>query len=144
MRTEARFAPPTAFVPSAALTYDHGLVPPAAYVEVEQRGTRAGQSVVLTLRGLVPGRAYDAHVHRQPCGADPEASGGHYQHVPDPGHADAANEVWLDFTTDRAGNGHAVARKPWAFRAGEANSVVLHDPAGRRIGCVTVPFEPRA
>ncbi|NEB78777.1 superoxide dismutase family protein, partial [Streptomyces sp. SID14478] len=111
VRAQARFAPPTAFVPSPALTYDMKLVPAAASIAVEQRGDDAGMTVDLDVDGLVPGRAYGAHVHQKPCGADPAAAGGHYQHVVDPRRADAGNEVWLDFTTDAAGRGTATVRK---------------------------------
>ncbi|QNS08926.1 superoxide dismutase family protein [Streptomyces xanthii] len=143
LRVEGRFAPPTAFVPSAAVTYDDRLVPPGASIEVEQEGGRGDMTVRLAVEGLEPGRAYGAHVHREPCGADPEAAGGHYRHEEDPGRADAANEVWLDFTTDRAGDGRAVVHKAWGLRRGEADSVVLHDApggAGHRVACFTVPF----
>ncbi|MZD05078.1 superoxide dismutase family protein [Streptomyces sp. SID5785] len=143
LHTQARFAPPTAFVHSAAVTYDHRLVPPGASVEVDQHGSRAGTTVRLAVEGLVPGRAYGAHVHREPCGADPAAAGGHYQNVERPGHADAANEVCLDFTTDRSGRGRATVHKSWGLRRGEAGSVVLHDVpggAGERVACFTVPF----
>ncbi|MYW65428.1 superoxide dismutase family protein [Streptomyces sp. SID8379] len=143
LRVEGRFAPPTAFVPSSAVTYDMGLVPAAASVRVEQRGDEAGMTVTLEVAGLVPGRAYGAHVHEKPCGADPEAAGGHYRHVRDPERADAGNEVWLDFTADASGDGRAAVRKAWGLRAGGAGSVVLHDVpggAGARIACFTVPF----
>ena len=145
MRTDARFAPPGAFVPSAALTYDQELVPAAAWIEVEQRMSAGGAtSVRLRVSGLKPGHAYGVHVHRNPCGADPAASGGHYQHVvsSEAHHVNAENEVWLDFTTDERGAGRARAEHSWGFRKGEAASVVLHDRPGsrERAGCFTVPF----
>ncbi|MBO1333096.1 superoxide dismutase family protein [Streptomyces sp. VRA16 Mangrove soil] len=143
VREEARFAPPTAFVPSPAITYDMELVPAAASITVEQRGDGTGMTVGLGVSGLVPGHAYGAHVHQKPCGADPADAGGHYQNVPDPGHVSAENEVWLDFTVDASGNGVAGVRKAWGLRPGEAGSVVLHDVpggAGARVACFTVPF----
>ncbi|WP_338696105.1 superoxide dismutase family protein [Streptomyces sp. Q6] len=143
MRAEARFAPPTAFVPSPAITYDMDLVPAAASIAVAQRGDDSGMTVELSVEGLAPGHAYGAHVHQKPCGADPQAAGGHYQHVVDPQRADAGNEVWLDFTTTTAGDGRAAVRKAWGLRAGEAGSVVIHDMpggAGERVACFSVPF----
>lgn len=147
LRTDARFAPPGSLVPSPALTYDTALVPAGAWIEVGRRGGQPGPTTVwLRVKGLVPGRAYDAHVHREPCGADPAAADGHYQHEPsaDPQAANAENEVWLDFTADDRGAGRAGSTHPWGFRRGEASSVVLHDGeenSGKaRLACFTVPF----
>ncbi|MFE6195124.1 superoxide dismutase family protein [Streptomyces sp. NPDC057838] len=146
MRTDARFAPPGAAQRSPALTYDRALVPVASWIEVGQRTAPGGATTVrLRVTGMRPGHAYGVHVHREPCGADPEAAGGHYQHrsSADPHHVGPHNEVWLDFTADRHGRGAASARHPWGFRRGEASSVVLHDApggAGARLACFTVPF----
>ncbi|HET9380369.1 MAG TPA: superoxide dismutase family protein [Streptomyces sp.] len=147
MRTAARFAPPSAFVPSAAVTYDDALVPAASWIEVRQtiRGPGGATTVELRVRGLSPGHTYGVHVHREPCGADPAAAGGHYQHRPsgDPADVNPENEVWLDFTAGERGGGAARARHEWGFRRGEASSVVLHDApggGGTRVGCFTVPF----
>ncbi|MGY0023691.1 superoxide dismutase family protein [Streptomyces sp. cg35] len=143
VRAEAQFAPPSAHVPSHALTYDMKLVPAASWVRVEQHGHGAGMTVSLDVDGLAPKHAFGAHVHQKPCGADPAAAGGHYQHVVDPDQMNADNEVWLDFTTDAKGKGAAEVRKKWGLRPGEANSVVIHDVpggAGRRVACFTVPF----
>ncbi|MEU6031067.1 superoxide dismutase family protein [Streptomyces tauricus] len=147
MRTDARFAPPGAFASSAAVTYDGtGLVPPAAWIEVSQHSEERGPTTVaLRARGMKAGYAYGVHVHRHPCGAEPAAAGGHYQHRPttDPAGINPENEVWLDFTADDRGEGGASARHDWNFRRGEAASVVLHaEPggAGARLACFTVPF----
>ncbi|MFF1381450.1 superoxide dismutase family protein [Streptomyces sp. NPDC058308] len=152
VRTEARFAPPSAFVPSPAVTYDMGLVPAASWIAVEQRDEKGGTVVTLRVRGMKPGHAYGVHVHQKPCGTVPEAAGGHYQHrvdpvqpSKDPAYVNPANEVWLDFTARADGSGEAGARHRWGFRPGEAASVVLHDVpggAGERAACFTVPFEP--
>ncbi|MET7679710.1 superoxide dismutase family protein [Streptomyces sp. NPDC005423] len=146
MRTDGRFAPPSAFVPSAAVTYDMDLVPAGAWVQVSQHtGAGGATTVELRVRGLRPGHAYGVHVHQKPCGADPAAAGPHYQHRPSKNPADvtAANEVWLDFTADGHGSGGASARHGWGFRRGEASSVVIHDmpgTKGARSACFTVPF----
>ncbi|MFD0314732.1 superoxide dismutase family protein [Streptomyces flavalbus] len=146
MRTDARFAPSLSYVAPAAVTYDQLLVPEGAWIEVGQRTDPDGATTVrLRVTGMRPGARYDVHVHREPCGADPAAAGGHYQHRPsdDPVAANPHNEVWLDFRADRHGAGHAVARHDWGFRRAEAGSVVLHDARDhtkRRVGCFTVPF----
>lgn len=146
MRTDAQFAPPTAFIPSAAVTYDMKLVPAAAWIEVGQRTEESGATAVrLRVAGLNPGHEYGVHVHQKPCAADPAAAGGHYQHKPstDPADVNADNEVWLDFTADGHGSGEARARHKWGFRQGEASSVVVHDMPGThgaRVACFTVPF----
>ncbi|MFB7711663.1 superoxide dismutase family protein [Streptomyces sp. NPDC056105] len=136
-REAARFSPPNAFVASPALTYDMELVPAGARIEVVQRGGDGRVSVSVRVEGLVAGRAYGAHVHREECGGDPAAAGGHYQHgvdpvqpSMDPACANPENEVWLGFTTDAHGAGAATARQDWEFRPGEARSVVLHGMPG--------------
>lgn len=150
VQAEARFAPPTALVPSDAVTYDQDLVPAGAWIEVSQLTGDSGTTVTARVKGLRPGMAYGAHVHTQPCAADPDAAGGHYQHrkdpvqpSKDPAYVNPGNEVWLDFTTDEAGSGRALARHSWGFRSGEARSVVLHAEqggSGDRLACFTVPF----
>ncbi|MEU7579016.1 superoxide dismutase family protein [Streptomyces sp. NPDC041068] len=150
MRAEATFAPPMALIPSPAVTYDMGLVPAASWIQVEQRSDAAGTTVTARVRGLRPGHAYGVHVHRKPCGATPDAAGGHYQHrvdpvrpSKDPAYLNSDNEVWLDFTAAADGSGSAWAHHRWGFRPGEAASVVLHREqggAGDRVACFTVPF----
>lgn len=144
MRADGVFSPPGSFVPSDALTYDTGLVPAAARIEVTQYADRSATRVGTRLRGLVPNRAYGMHVHTSPCGADPVSAGPHYQHRTS-ATADPVNEVWLDFRTDGKGGGEAEARHDWGFREGGARSVIVHDAqggAGKRVACFTVPFAP--
>ncbi|WP_260987892.1 superoxide dismutase family protein [Streptomyces sp. CFMR 7] len=142
MRADGVFSPPGSFVPSDALTYDTGLVPAAARIEITQYADRSTTRVGTRLKGLVPNRAYGMHVHTSPCAADPASAGPHYQHRAS-ATADPVNEVWLDFRTDRNGDGGAEARHDWGFRDGGARSVIIHDVqggAGKRIACFTVPF----
>jgi Cu-Zn family superoxide dismutase len=143
LRTDATFEDPG--TASTALTYDRKLVPEGARIEVRQYVEGDGATAVaLRVDGMVPGHVYGAHVHQKPCGADPAAAGGHYQHDPSAG-ATPQNEVWLDFTADARGAGRAGARHDWGFRPGEAGSVVIHDEpgdSGARVGCFTVPFRP--
>ncbi|MEV7423584.1 superoxide dismutase family protein [Streptomyces sp. NPDC091212] len=163
VRAEGRFVTPASAHPSDALTYDTRTVPVGARISVTERVERlAGgpaTTVVLKVSGLLPGRAYGAHVHTEPCGPSPDDSGPHYQNVPDPrqpstdpAYANPVNEVWLDFTTDARGTGAAVSRHHWRFRQGGAHAVVIHEhgtatdsgdagTAGARAGCLTVPFE---
>ncbi|WP_030566457.1 superoxide dismutase family protein [Streptomyces aureocirculatus] len=152
VRAEGRFAPSKAHSP--ALTYDRNLVPPGARLQVTQRHEHGGTRVGLRVQGVRAGHAFGVHVHRKPCGVDPEAAGGHYQNHPDPvqpskdpAYVNPDNEVWLDFTARRDGSGAASAVHSWNFRPGAAASVVLHREqggAGKRVACFTVPFEPRA
>ncbi|MFH9392069.1 superoxide dismutase family protein [Streptomyces sp. NPDC017556] len=144
MRAAGVFSPPGSFLPSDALTYDTGLVPAGARIEVTQFAGPSGTRVGARLRGLVPGRPYGMHVHTSPCGVDPAAAGPHYQHRP-AATADPVNEVWLDFRTDEEGDGRAEALHAWGFRADGARSVIIHDRqggAGERAACFTVPFGP--
>ncbi|MFI1950830.1 superoxide dismutase family protein [Streptomyces xinghaiensis] len=152
------FAPVPPHGLANAVTYDTEAVPPGARIGVRQWTDPEGTTVRLRVSGLEPGRAYGAHVHTRPCGAGPDSSGPHYQDrrdpeqpSTDPRYANPDNEVWLDFTTDEAGDGAAEARQDWNFRPGEARSVVLHEhhtatedgaagTAGARLACFTVPF----
>ncbi|MCT2590226.1 superoxide dismutase family protein [Streptomyces sp. N2-109] len=158
MHRSARFAPPQAFVPSSALTYDQELVPAGAHITVRQRVDGEGTTVGLAVRGLAPDHAFGVHVHTEPCGPRPQDSGPHYRHVKapdqpsaDPEYANPENEVWLDFRTDGRGDGGSSVSHSWDFRRGEAGSVVLHEhavstepgeagTAGAPVGCFTVPF----
>lgn len=144
MTTDARFAPPGAFVPSAALTYDKQVVPAAGGIEVTQLMDERGATTVrLRVTGVKAGHAFGARVHQKSCAADPAAAGGVYQHREDPAHTDPDNEVWLDFTADEKGTGDARTRHDWGFRPGGAGSVVLYDgpgAGGARLACFTVPF----
>ncbi|PVE12157.1 superoxide dismutase family protein [Streptomyces scopuliridis] len=154
---EGRFLAPSPYFPPDAVTYDRK-VPVGAHVTVVERTGARTTGVGLAVSGLVPNRMYGAHVHTKPCGRAPEDAGPHYQHIKDPhqpstdpAYANAANEVWLDFTTDVLGRAVAESTHDWGFRRGEARSVVIHDhgtmtdpgeagTAGARLACLTVPF----
>lgn len=107
--------------------------------------TPNGKSIVtLHVSGLTPNRSYGAHVHVAAC--ESGQAGGHYRNVP-AGPATAANEVWLDFTTNAAGQGRAKAVVNFGFRLDGANAVVVHDhatdgagAAGPKLGCINVDF----
>ncbi len=142
-----------------AVTFDTKAVPEGGRVTVVERTGQDGTRVELRVRGVQANRTFGAHVHQKACGSTPDASGPHYQNVKDPkqpstdpAYANSRNEVWLDFTTGRDGDGHSAASVTWRFRAGEARSVVLHEHAtetgaghagmaGARLACVNVPLE---
>ena len=110
--------------------------------------------VTLSVTGLPPNRPCGSHIHKLAC--DNNKAGGHYQNIAfpadggipsDPTFANGANEVWLDFTTDANGAGHAETTVDWVPRAGEANAVMIHDMktgdgglAGAKLACSNMPF----
>jgi Cu-Zn family superoxide dismutase len=141
-----------------AVTYD-AKVPTGAKVTVVSVPTvSGGTTVLLMLRGLLPHRAYGAHVHVKKCGATPPESGPHYQHVVDPvqpsvdpAYANPRNEIWLDVHTDGSGFAYTSSTVDWQFTDRHAQSVVLHNEhthtgpgeagtAGPRLACVNVAF----
>ncbi|MGV4988003.1 superoxide dismutase family protein [Streptomyces sp. NRAIS4] len=140
------FSPPTALVKSSAVTYDQDLVPAASWIRVSQHTDASGATTVeLRVTGVKPGHLFGAHIHQKACGADPADAGKHYQNQPgtDTAHVNNKNEVWLDFKSGMAGTGRATATHTWAFRKGEASSVVIHSEPGTmgtRVACFTVPF----
>ena len=107
-----------------------------------------GQTLVsLEVDGLPAGRSFGAHLHRDSCSS---AFGGPHYQAPDPANpvpanADADHEVWLDFTTNAAGRGRALARVPFEVQPG-ARAVVIHQgehtmaggTAGQRLACIDV------
>ncbi|GAA3344873.1 hypothetical protein GCM10020358_49820 [Amorphoplanes nipponensis] len=144
-----------------AVTYDPEVVPPGATVQLTIARTARGTTVRLTARGLVPRRAYGAHLHTRPCTATPADAGPHYQHDPDPraaasppsvdpAYANPRNEVWLDFTADAAGAATVTARQDWTFDEIEPpRSLIVHaehtrtdagkaGTAGPRVACLTL------
>ncbi|MFI7543365.1 superoxide dismutase [Actinoplanes sp. NPDC049599] len=140
-----------------AVTYDPQVVPPGATALVDIARTARGTTVRLTARGLVPRRAYGAHLHTRPCTSIPDDAGPHYQHSADPrkpsvdpAYANPRNEVWLDFTADAAGAATVTARLDWTFDEVEPpRSLIVHAEhtrtaagkagmAGPRVACLTL------
>jgi hypothetical protein len=101
--------------------------------------------VVLQVRGLPPNRDFGSHVHALPC--NDNKAGGHYRNDP-AGPATPANEIWLDFTTNAAGNGSAQAVVDFLIRPAGAHAVIIHDhttdqagAAGPKLACLDVNFD---
>lgn len=151
---DADFDRPSAFVKPVAVSHTPDLVPYGSHIRVTVGRGGGATTVALDLSGLSPRLALAAHVHTGACGADPAASGPHYQNTPDPvqpstdpAYANAGNEVRLTLRTDADGHAAARTRVGWTFRPGEARSVVLHadhpvgtHDAGERLACVDVTF----
>ncbi|MFD5466831.1 superoxide dismutase family protein [Kitasatospora sp. NPDC127059] len=148
---EAAFDPATAFVPPTAISYADDLVPYGSHARIVTDRSEPGRTVLtLTVAGLAPDHEFPAHLHTGDCGADPAASGPHYQDVvdpvqpsTDPAYANDRNELRLVLRTDGQGRGTATAVVDWQPRPGEARSLVLHagtpagpHAAGDRVGCV--------
>ena len=142
----------------AAITYNPAVVPAGATARLTITKTPNGATVRLSVTGMVPRRAYGAHLHTDPCTGAPAAAGPHYQHVHDPasppsgdpGYANPRNEVWLDFTADAAGVGSAAAVQGWSFdETRPPRSLIVHAEvtrtergvagmAGPRVACLTL------
>ena len=144
--------PAIAIAGNVLVDHGHGptVVHDAAYAgvttQVHSWARDGGTDVRLMVRGLPANRPFGAHVHVTPCGTDPLASGGHYQHGTTGTLAE--REVWLDFTTNADGDGVGATHIPWLISAGTAGSVVIHanptnpttGAAGARLVCTDVPF----
>ena len=140
-----------------AITYDPAVVPPGAKAEVTTEITTQGARVRLTVAGMVPRRAYGAHLHTMSCTAVPDDAGPHYQHEIDPSkpsvnpvYANPQNEVWLDFTADLRGAATVASGRDWTFDpVRPPRSLVIHaertrtgegkaGTAGARVACLTL------
>ncbi|MFD9598391.1 superoxide dismutase family protein [Kitasatospora sp. NPDC059973] len=148
---EAAFDPASAFVPPTAISHAADLVPYGSHVRVVVDRSVPGQTLLtMTVSGLAPDHEFPAHLHTGSCGADPAASGPHYQHAvdpvqpsTDPAYANDRNELRLTLRTDGRGAGSAAGSVAWRPRPGEARSLVLHagtpagpHAAGDRAACV--------
>lgn len=120
-----------------------------AAVHVVKTGNGA-MKVTLHVRGVdaPAGQRFGAHVHQSPCGENPLAAGGHYQHAGATGSLEAI-EVWLDFTVNEGGNGHSSATRPWSLDETSPRSVIIHAMptapdtglAGARLACIDLDGE---
>lgn len=141
-----------------AVTYD-SRVPEGAKTAIGSIPMPDGSTkIVAKIKGLEPNSEYGAHVHTDPCGPSGDDAGPHFQQVPDPvqpsvdpAYANPENEVWLDFTTDDAGNAVATTQGNWDFEGRMANSFVIHEEhththpgeageAGDRLACLNSQY----
>lgn len=145
-----------------AITYDPALVPIGASALVTVSPAVVDTMVQLDVEGLLPSRAYGAHLHTNVCGAKGDDAGPHYQHHQDPkaaasppsvdpSFANPSNELWLDFTTDVAGTASVSTTVSWRFdQVKPPRSLVIHaehtktapgkaGTAGTRLACLTLP-----
>jgi superoxide dismutase, Cu-Zn family len=145
---------------TAPLTVYSDAIPAGATAQVKATYNAAGSTIVtLHVKGLKPHTAYGAHAHVNRCGLQPADAGGHFQFTVDPvqpsvdpAYANPRNEIWLDLTTNGAGNGTATTKVAWQFSPTRAaKSVVIHQQhtstapgsagtAGPRLACVDVDF----
>ncbi|MET1003539.1 MAG: superoxide dismutase family protein [Acidimicrobiia bacterium] len=122
-------------------------------IDVRVVNTGDGRTIVkLRAHGFpeaMEGKTLGAHVHMRPCGADPLASGGHYQNPNAPaGTPLHEREIWLDLDVNDSGRATSHADAPWTIAPGGAGSVVIHalptngdtGAAGPRLLCTNVPF----
>ncbi len=141
------------------ITYS-AAVPQGATARVHTVETGSGRTITtLHVSGLAPNTEYGAHAHTKPCGGTGAAAGPHFQNDVDPvspstnpAYANPANEIWLDLTTNAAGQGRAKSTVDWQFSpTRRAQSVIIHvehtrtgptdsGVAGARLACLTVPF----
>ncbi|MGJ6960473.1 superoxide dismutase family protein [Streptosporangium sp. G11] len=133
---------------ASAIVYDARLVPAGASARVTVESGAVLATATVTVRSMLPGRTYGAHLHVNPCGFKPDDAGPHYQHLHT--HANAKNEFWLDFTTDARGDAGVTITQDWALVPGRLpRSLVIHaEPtrtagaevgaAGPRVACVTL------
>jgi hypothetical protein len=128
--------------------YGNGAPNPAEGVTgfVHHNTNHHGQThVVLQVRGLPANREFGSHVHLLPCNVN--LAGGHYRNDP-AGPATPTNEIWLDFTTNEAGNGSSQALVDFLIRPNGAHAVIIHDhgtdaagAAGAKLACLDVNFD---
>lgn len=154
----AVLAPATAGAEGGTTRHDGTLTSYSAVADNPTTGVQAAVHVVETgdgtsrftlhVWGFAPedaGHTYGAHFHTGDC-ADRVNAGGHYTNPTATGTLEE-REVWLDFTVNASGNGHATASRPWVIADGAAGCLVVHadatiadGTAGIRLACLL--FEP--
>ena len=114
-----------------------------ASVHVVHTGN-GGTHVTLHMFGVdaAAGRTFGAHVHQRACGQSGAAAGPHYLHAGATGSLED-REIWLDFTVNADGIGHAEAKRPWSLDETTPRSVIIHalptavnGTAGARLACI--------
>lgn len=114
---------------STAVSYDESRVPSGAMIGVMSVPRVDGRvSVLIGVRGLLPGHAYVAHAHLRPCGVSPADAG--------PRHRDG---IRLALDTDA--HGSAVAAVTVEPPSGEPpRSVVIRADADHPLACANHEF----
>jgi hypothetical protein len=133
--------------------YGDGSSNPAAGIRGQAGASFTTRETYTGIRvsNLPPRRTFGAHVHKLSC-ADTKG-GTHYQNIPSPttptdvAYANANNEIWLDFTTDRNGRAQVSQRSNFVIRRNQANSIVVHTQAtgeggiaGAKLACIDLDF----
>lgn len=120
-----------------------------ARVHVVHTGN-GGTHVSLHIVGVdaAAGQKFGAHVHMSRCGVSGAAAGTHYQDAGATGSLED-REVWLDFTLNADGIGHAEANRPWSLDESTQRSVIIHalptavnGTAGARLACIDLDGNP--
>ena len=101
--------------------------------------------ITLSVEGVAApaGTKFGAHVHEKACGTEGGA-GPHYNHDPGGDGPLKNREVWLDFTVNANGSGHAVATRSFEVPDRANRSVIIHvmptehgtGAAGARLACI--------
>ncbi|MFJ1701831.1 hypothetical protein [Kitasatospora sp. NPDC088346] len=142
---DGRFAPASAFVPPAAISHAQDLVPYGSHVRVTVVRGGTGTTVLVELAGVASDHTFPAHVHTGRCGADPAASGPHYQDHSEPARP-SAEPALTDPTPDSPAAGRPAAGRPTPGNAapaegrGELRLTVHTDATGAGRGHTTVPW----
>ncbi|KOV33527.1 hypothetical protein ADK60_12360 [Streptomyces sp. XY431] len=151
--TEADFDPASAFLPPTAISHAPDLVPFGSHVRVIVDRSVPGRTILtMSVSGVAADHEFPVHLHTGFCGADPAASGPHYQDAvdpvspsTDPAYANDRNELRLALHTDERGDSTAATSVAWRPRPGEAHSLVLHagtptgaHAAAERAACVNL------
>jgi Cu-Zn family superoxide dismutase len=121
------------------ITYS-AAVPEGATARVQTVETGSGRTITtLHVSGLAPNTEHGAHAHTKPCGETGGAAGPHFQDDVDPvspstnpAYANPENEIWLDLTTNAAGQGRAKNTVDWQFsptRRAQRSSFTSSTPA---------------
>ncbi len=117
---------------SAGAERNYTITGDASMVRTPQNKTM----VSLHVAGLHADQKYPSHIHNLPC--EEKGGGAHYQHEKG-GNVDAANEIWLTFTTNNSGSGSQEASHAHLARP-DAQSIVIHDNTSdkARIACLNL------
>lgn len=94
--------------------------------------------VSVELVGFAADTPYEIHVHHLPC--EVSLGGGHYKFDESVTEEIEDNEIWLNLTTDGDGSGERAVTVAHLSRP-EAQSVVVHEVGGLRLGCIQLWHE---